>query len=589
MKMSKLGAATVAVTTTLATGLVLTPAANAEPKEPTPVTRVDTMAGEDVAAQAMTQLAQEIADKGLEAALKGGDAIAQFAEPRVRDALKSSDLTKLLDTSGLGDVLKPDELANALKNNDVANNLNNLDLTSFIKNLANGQQTPNIQLPSNGTLNGVLKPDGNGNVITSILGDVKDLNSKLLDILPDNSIISHLLKNFDGNSSASATTTATAGSNSGSGSNDGGSVSIDDKPDFVDDNGDGSFTANTNGVKPGTYPLSGTITGPDGKTSKVNLELTVPDSGSKSGGNSASASATATSASPSDSRSNSGGNNTSGSATATSASPNDSNNESGDVSYDDATVKAGESTSVKPKNAPENVVFMSSESNPDWVNVNQDGEVTLSPNDGVSAGKQNISVQYVDKDKLSDVLSGKRDGVKTAQFAATVEAADGSADSSAANTNPSDSNSDDSTSMPPTDDTDAATPSATPSSNSPSDGSSSGNSGGGETADNPDQQGSRNFDDQRGYAANPDADNGEAQPTDEAAPGAMPPVDDGTQPVADDGTQPAGDAVDQNADNQPMPVTGAGLGVVAGIAGLVLVGVASALLGRMVRRKAQHH
>lgn len=585
MKMSKLGVATVAVTTTLATGLVLTPAANAEPKEPTSATRVDTMAGEDVAAQAMTQLAQEIADKGLEAALKGGDAIAQFAEPRIRDALKSSDLTRLLDTSGLSDVLKPDQLANALKNNDVANNLKNLDLTSFIKNLANGQQTPNIQLPSNGTLNGVLKPDGNGNVITSILGDAKDLNSKLLDILPDNSIISHLLKNFGGNSSASATTTTTTGSSNGSSnSNDGGSATIDDKPDFVKDNGNGSFTANTNGVKPGTYPLSGTITDPDGKTSKVNLELTVPDSGSKSGGNSASGSATATSASSSDSGSNSGGNNTSGSATATSASPSDSDSKSGEVSYDDATVKAGESTSVKPKNAPENVVFMSSDSNPDWVNVNQDGEVTLSPNDGVSAGKQNISVQYVDKDKLSDVLSGKRDGVKTAQFAATVEAADGSADSSAASTNPSDSNSDDSTSMPSTDDTDAANPSATPSSDSPSDDSSSGNSGGGETADNPDQQGSRNFDDQRGYAANPDADNGEAQPTDGAAPGAMPPVDDGTQPVADNG-----DAVEQNADNQPMPVTGAGLGVMAGVAGLVLIGVASALLGRMVRRKAQHH
>ena len=98
------------------------------------------------------------------------------------------------------------------------------------------------------------------------------------------------------------------------------------------------------------------------------------------------------------------------------------------------TLKAGESKTVKPEGNTEDYVFMSNVSRDvDWVDVSPDGTVELTPGTGVSAGDVGISVSYIERSKVGDLLaSGDKSNpdLKTTEFTAHVERDTSDADSS---------------------------------------------------------------------------------------------------------------------------------------------------------------
>ena len=98
------------------------------------------------------------------------------------------------------------------------------------------------------------------------------------------------------------------------------------------------------------------------------------------------------------------------------------------------TLKAGESKTVKPEGNTEDYVFMSNVSRDvDWVDVSPDGTVELTPGTGVSAGDVGISVSYIERSKVGDLLaSGDKSDpdLKTTEFTAHVERDTSDADSS---------------------------------------------------------------------------------------------------------------------------------------------------------------
>ena len=186
-------------------------------------------------------------------------------------------------------------------------------------------------------------------------------------------------------------------------------------PDFLTVTKDGLVVGDTTGVKPGTYRIVGHIIGPDGETvDTVEFSFRVgDDSGDEDegGGNG------------SDDGDGDGGDE-----------DEDGGSVTGDVKYSDVTLKAGESKTVKPEGNTEDYVFMSNVSRDvDWVDVSPDGTVELTPGTGVSAGDVGISVSYIERSKVGDLLaSGDKSDpdLKTTEFTAHVERDTSDADSS---------------------------------------------------------------------------------------------------------------------------------------------------------------
>ena len=188
-------------------------------------------------------------------------------------------------------------------------------------------------------------------------------------------------------------------------------------PDFLTVTKDGLVVGDTTGVKPGTYRIVGHIIGPDGETiDTVEFSFRVGgDSGDGDGNNGGS-----------------GDNN--GSDGGDEDEDEDGGSVTGDVKYSDVTLKAGESKTVKPEGNTEDYVFMSNMSRDvDWVDVSPDGTVELTPGTGVSAGDVGISVSYIERSKVGDLLaSGDKSNpdLKTTEFTAHVERDTSNADSS---------------------------------------------------------------------------------------------------------------------------------------------------------------
>lgn len=169
-------------------------------------------------------------------------------------------------------------------------------------------------------------------------------------------------------------------------------------PDFLTVTKDGLVVGDTTGVKPGTYRIVGHIIGPDGETvDTVEFSFRVGDG---DGGDE----------------------------------DEDGGSVTGDVKYSDVTLTAGESKTVKPEGNTEDYVFMSNVSRDvDWVDVSPDGTVELTPGTGVSAGDVGISVSYIERSKVGDLLaSGDKSNpdLKTTEFTAHVERDTSDADSS---------------------------------------------------------------------------------------------------------------------------------------------------------------
>ena len=220
-------------------------------------------------------------------------------------------------------------------------------------------------------------------------------------------------------------------------------------PDFLTVTKDGLVVGDTTGVKPGTYRIVGHIIGPDGETvDTVEFSFRVgddsgdededggngSDDGDEDGGNGSGDD------NGSDGGDEDGGN---GSDDEDEDGDGDGGDEdededdgsvTGDVKYSDVTLTAGESKTVKPEGNTEDYVFMSNVSRDvDWVDVSPDGTVELTPGTGVSAGDVGISVSYIERSKVGDLLaSGDKSNpdLKTTEFTAHVERDTSSADSS---------------------------------------------------------------------------------------------------------------------------------------------------------------
>ena len=205
-------------------------------------------------------------------------------------------------------------------------------------------------------------------------------------------------------------------------------------PDFLTVTKDGLVVGDTTGVKPGTYRIVGHIIGPDGETvDTVEFSFRVgDDSGDEDedGGN-GSDDGDGDSGDEDEGGGNGSGNNNGSDG---GGEDEDDGSVTGDVKYSDVTLKAGESKTVKPEGNTEDYVFMSNVSRDvDWVDVSPDGTVELTPGTGVSAGDVGISVSYIERSKVGDLLaSGDKSNpdLKTTEFTAHVERDTSDADSS---------------------------------------------------------------------------------------------------------------------------------------------------------------
>ena len=222
-------------------------------------------------------------------------------------------------------------------------------------------------------------------------------------------------------------------------------------PDFLTVTKDGLVVGDTTGVKPGTYRIVGHIIGPDGETvDTVEFSFRVGDdsgdededggNGSDDGDEDEDGGNGSDDDNGSDGGDEDGGN---GSDDEDEDGDGDGGDEdededggsvTGDVKYSDVTLKAGESKTVKPEGNTEDYVFMSNVSRDvDWVDVSPDGTVELTPGTGVSAGDVGISVSYIERSKVGDLLaSGDKSNpdLKTTEFTAHVERDTSDADSS---------------------------------------------------------------------------------------------------------------------------------------------------------------
>ena len=252
----------------------------------------------------------------------------------------------------------------------------------------------------------------------------------------------------DGSSNGSSNDGSSNGSSNGDSSNgdDGDEPTVPsgdeifeaiELPDFLTVTKDGLVVGDTTGVKPGTYRIVGHIIGPDGETvDTVEFSFRVGDDSGDGDGNNGGSGDNNGSDGDGNNGSDGDGGNGSGNNNGSDGGDEDEDGGSvtGDVKYSDVTLKAGESKTVKPEGNTEDYVFMSNMSRDvDWVDVSPDGTVELTPGTGVSAGDVGISVSYIERSKVGDLLaSGDKSNpdLKTTEFTAHVERDTSNADSS---------------------------------------------------------------------------------------------------------------------------------------------------------------
>ena len=270
----------------------------------------------------------------------------------------------------------------------------------------------------------------------------------------------------DGSSNGSSNDGSSNGSSNGGSSNgdDGDEPTVPsgdeifeaiELPDFLTVTKDGLVVGDTTGVKPGTYRIVGHIIGPDGETvDTVEFSFRVGDdsgdededggngSGNDNGSDDGDEDEDGGNGSDDGGEDGDGGDEDGGDEDEDGDGGDedggdedeDGGSVTGDVKYSDVTLKAGESKTVKPEGNTEDYVFMSNVSRDvDWVDVSPDGTVELTPGTGVSAGDVGISVSYIERSKVGDLLaSGDKSDpdLKTTEFTAHVERDTSDADSS---------------------------------------------------------------------------------------------------------------------------------------------------------------
>lgn len=226
---------------------------------------------------------------------------------------------------------------------------------------------------------------------------------------------------------------------------DEGAVSFDEIPDFVKISGKNGITANTEGVEPGTYPISGTATDAEGNPKPFKFEIKVEDtgkSGDSNNGDNGSTSAPETSSSapsesgdesadpsaPSESQSAepSEGSDSSESSEPSSeksdeidADDEDKPEASSNKFFEDAEVRPGSSLTVKPKSDAENLddyFFADAMKDEKWIDVKPDGTVDIEMSDGASEGDRDVYVAYVKKSDKEAFDDGDKSVIKFDKF-----------------------------------------------------------------------------------------------------------------------------------------------------------------------------
>lgn len=312
-----------------------------------------------------------------------------------------------------------------------------------------------FDLPQDASVNfDINKLRGDVQPVLTLLRDASDDASRLLNVNLDNGAISSIidgLRDAVGGGSSPSLGSSDRGSildrlGLGSGNKDdkpgsgGSKFDPTDLPDFVEENPNGTLTADTTGVKPGEYKIEGTLTTPDGGKQDVLLSFNVSEpSGGDSSGDDADADGGDTDNDAGDG--NTDGGNTDGGSTPGGGSGDNSGGDNdqsdgqvqGEVSYPDTKVAAGESTEVKPDKAPEDVTFMNGMPDENWVKVSRDGTVTLSPESGMSEGDKTVTVAYVANEDVKEVLRGDDSVIKTTDFTAHVTKKNSSADATERN------------------------------------------------------------------------------------------------------------------------------------------------------------
>lgn len=219
---------------------------------------------------------------------------------------------------------------------------------------------------------------------------------------------------------------------------DEGKVTFKELPEFVEISGKNGITANTEGVEPGTYPISGTAIDAEGNPKPFKFEIKVEDTGKSD--DSTSAPETSSSApsesddesadpsAPSESQSAepSEGSNASESSEPTSekSDENDVDDEkkseaSSNKFYEDAEVRPGSSLTIKPKSDAENLddyIFANAMKGEKWVDVKKDGTVDIEMSDGASEGDRDVYVAYVKKSDEAKFNDGDKSVIKLDKF-----------------------------------------------------------------------------------------------------------------------------------------------------------------------------
>lgn len=330
------------------------------------------------------------ASDGVQAIVTNGDSVDSAAALLRGNGAQIGSLSEIINHAG-NDVLGalPTDIQNAVNNDDVQDVIQSIQ--SQLQNLTNN-------------------PDA--------LDSLSNLIESLSSALSSSDGSSNLGSSGSGLSGSSNTSPASNTANPGVTSdaiqdaldNMNNTTTVNDNPDFVTTNNDGSMNVDTTGVEPGKYDINGAVTIPgQDKPVEFTATITVPDSGQASGGS-------------------------------TSAPSTDTNNpastQSG-FSYQSPTVKQGETVTVKPNGDSTGYTYAAGilgsdgtfkNDNPSWAQVGTDGAVTLSPGSDVQDGTYQVSVSRAKigdavktaGEAMGDTNAALNDLVETATFDVTV-------------------------------------------------------------------------------------------------------------------------------------------------------------------------
>lgn len=230
---------------------------------------------------------------------------------------------------------------------------------------------------------------------------------------------------------------------------DEGKVTFDELPEFVEISGENGLTANTEGVEPGSYPVSGVAIDDEGNKTPFSFKIKVEASGSQNeetkpsqtesaekttesnapesetGEPSKEPSAESETSEASEEPSSESETSESSEAPSSESKSDDDKEEqaSSNKFYDDAEIRPGSSLTIKPKSDAKDLddyVFMNAMSDAPWISVNEKGVIDVDMSDGASEGDRDIYVGYVKRSDMAKFNDGDKSVVNLDKFTLKV-------------------------------------------------------------------------------------------------------------------------------------------------------------------------